>query len=430
MDKAVQDERSFNKQEIGIAVYTALICFLIYASVYAFRKPFTVGTFSTEADVFGLAYKDALVICQVLGYMFSKFYGIKFISELKNIGRGKSVLILLSISWIALLLFALVSSPWNILFLFVNGFPLGMIWGIIFSFAEGRRTTDFIGATLAVSFIFSSGFVKFIAKWLMIYADVSEKWIPFITGLLFMIPVLLLIRLLEKIPLPSKADKESRIERAVMNAESRKMLFRKYSVGIILLITVYVFLTIFRDIRDNFAADMWSELGFANEPGVFTRTEIPVTISVLILISTMMLIKNNRQAFIITHYLIIAGFALSGISSLMFSLGWLSPFSWMVCVGLGLYIGYIPFNCILFDRMIAAFGTAGNVGFLMYLADSFGYMGSVGVIITKTLFSIKLQWTTLYSVGVIYMSIAGIILTALAIIYFTRKFKNNIPYHA
>lgn len=430
MDKAVQDERSFNKQEIGIAVYTALICFLTYASVYAFRKPFTVGTFSTEADVFGLAYKDALVICQVLGYMFSKFYGIKFISELKNIGRGKSVLILLSISWIALLLFALVSSPWNILFLFVNGFPLGMIWGIIFSFAEGRRTTDFIGATLAVSFIFSSGFVKFIAKWLMIYADVSEKWIPFITGLLFMIPVLLLIRLLEKIPLPSKADKESRIERAVMNAESRKMLFRKYSVGIILLITVYVFLTIFRDIRDNFAADMWSELGFANEPGVFTRTEIPVTISVLILISTMMLIKNNRQAFIITHYLIIAGFALSGISSLMFSLGWLSPFSWMVCVGLGLYIGYIPFNCILFDRMIAAFGTAGNVGFLMYLADSFGYMGSVGVIITKTLFSIKLQWTTLYSVGVIYMSIAGIILTALAIIYFTRKFKNNIPYHA
>lgn len=430
MHKAVNEEKSFNQQEIGVAVYTALICFLTYASVYAFRKPFTVGTFSKEADIFGLAYKDALVICQVLGYMFSKFYGIKFISELKNIGRGKSVLILLSISWIALLLFALISSPWNILFLFVNGFPLGMIWGIIFSFAEGRRTTDFIGATLAVSFIFSSGFVKFIAKWLMIYADVSETWLPFITGLIFMLPVVLLIQLLEKIPPPSQIDKESRIEREAMSAESRKALFKKYSGGIILLIVVYVFLTIFRDIRDNFAADMWSELGFANEPGVFTRTEIPVTIFVLVLISMMMLIKNNQKAFIITHYLIIVGFALAGISSLMFSLGWLSPFSWMVCVGLGLYIGYIPFNCILFDRMIAAFGSAANVGFLMYLADSFGYMGSVGVIVTKTLFSIKLQWTTLYSVGVIYMSIAGIILTALAIIYFTRKFKNSITYHA
>ena len=264
----------------------------------------------------------------------------------------------------------------------------------------------------------------------MIHVDVSEKWLPFITGLIFMLPVVLLIQLLEKIPPPSQIDKESRIEREAMSAESRKALFKKYSGGIILLIVVYVFLTIFRDIRDNFAADMWSELGFANEPGVFTRTEIPVTIFVLVLISMMMLIKNNRKAFIITHYLIIVGFALAGISSLMFSLGWLSPFSWMVCVGLGLYIGYIPFNCILFDRMIAAFGSAANVGFLMYLADSFGYMGSVGVIVTKTLFSIKLQWTTLYSVGVIYMSIAGIILTALAIIYFTRKFKNSITYHA
>jgi MFS family permease len=426
----VNKRKNFDKQEIGVAIYTAVICFLTYASVYAFRKPFTVGTFSGESKIFGLVYKDALVICQVLGYMFSKFYGIKFISELKNIGRGKAVLVLLGISWIALLLFAVIPAPWNIVFLFINGFPLGMIWGIIFSFAEGRRTTDFIGATLAVSFIFSSGFVKFIAKWLMIYAEVSEKWLPFVTGLLFMIPVILLIRLLEKIPPPSQIDKENRVERQAMNAESRRTLFKKYSLGIVLLIIVYVFLTIFRDIRDNFAADMWNELGFGNQPGVFTQTEIPVTISVLILISAMMLIKNNRQAFIITHYLIIAGFLLSGISSLMFSLGWLSPFSWMICVGLGLYIGYIPFNCILFDRMIAAFGTAANVGFLMYLADSFGYMGSVGVIITKTIFSIKLQWTTLYSVGVIYMSIAGIILTILAIIYFTRKFKTNISYHA
>lgn len=428
MNKVVR--KFLDKQEIGTAIYAALICFLTYASVYAFRKPFTIGTFSAEKDIFGLAYKDALVICQVLGYMFSKFYGIRFISELKNIGRGKSVLILLSISWTALLLFALVSPPWNIVFLFVNGFPLGMIWGIIFSFAEGRRTTDFIGATLAVSFIFSSGFVKSVAKWLMIYGDVSEKWVPFVTGLIFMIPLLIFIHLLEKIPPPSQKDKDNRVEREAMNATSRKLLFKKYSKGIILLIVVYVFLTIFRDIRDNFAADMWNELGFGNEPSLFTRTEIPVTILVLILISAMMLIKNNRRAFIITHYLIIAGFILAGSSSLLFSIGLLSPFAWMVCVGLGLYMGYIPFNCILFDRMIAAFGTAGNVGFLMYLADSFGYMGSVGVIITKTLFNVKLQWTILYSVGVMYISVAGIILTLFAIIYFTRKFKENLSYHA
>lgn len=417
-----------SKKDIRVAVYAALICFLTYASVYAFRKPFTVGVFSEEQNVFGLAYKDALVICQVLGYMFSKFYGIKFISELAYIGRGKMVLLLLSISWTALLLFALVPSPWNIVFLFVNGFPLGMIWGIIFSFAEGRKATDFIGATLAVSFIFSSGFVKTVAKWILLHTNVAEKWLPFVTGLVFMLPVLLLVYLLEKIPPPSPEDRAHKVARVSMDKQQRKAFFKRFSMGIVLLIVVYVFLTIFRDIRDNFAADIWNELGYGDEPGIFANTEIPVTISVLLLISAMMLIRNNRKVFILTHYLIIAGFLLAGISSLLFTLGLLDPFTWMVTVGLGLYMGYIPFNCILFDRMIAAFGTAGNVGFLMYLADSFGYLGSVGVIIMKTVLKIKMQWTDLYSTGVIYLSALGIGLTIAAMFYFIKKLKSTIVY--
>ena len=67
-----------------------------------------------------------------------------------------------------LLLFAIVPAPFNIIFLFTNGFPLGIIWGIIFSFVEGRKATDFIGASLAVSFIFSSGLVKSVAKYLQV----------------------------------------------------------------------------------------------------------------------------------------------------------------------------------------------------------------------------------------------------------------------
>ncbi|HQS56480.1 MAG TPA: DUF5690 family protein, partial [Sediminibacterium sp.] len=74
IDKIQQEKYKDN----WVAVYASLICFLTYASVYAFRKPFTVGAFLDGPTVFGLAFKDALVISQVLGYMFSKFYGIKF----------------------------------------------------------------------------------------------------------------------------------------------------------------------------------------------------------------------------------------------------------------------------------------------------------------------------------------------------------------
>ncbi|GAC1438493.1 MAG: DUF5690 family protein [Sediminibacterium sp.] len=417
------NEKKNNGRETGVAIYAALVTFLTYASVYAFRKPFTVGTFEQQADVLGLHYKDALVISQVLGYMFSKFYGIRFIAELKKIGRGKTILVLVGISWLALLLFAIVPAPWNISFLFINGFPLGMIWGIIFSFVEGRRTTDFIGAALSVSFIFSSGFVKSVAKWLMIDFHVTEYWLPFATGLLFMIPLLVLVFLMEKIPAPSAEDVASRVTRLPMDKQERKHFFQQFRTGLVLLIITYVFLTIFRDIRDNFAADIWKELGFGNQPAVFTTAEIPTTLLVLVLISCMMLIRNNSRAFMITHLIIISGFLLAGISSLLFVMHLMAPFTWMTLVGLGLYIGYIPFNCILFDRMIATFKCAGNVGFLIYLADSFGYMGSVGVILIKTVFNVQLKWAAIYSNGVIFLSIVGVAITIMALVYFHKKYK-------
>ncbi len=410
-----------------VALFSAIITFLTYASVYAFRKPFTIGNFSNAPLIFGMDYKEALVISQVLGYMLSKFYGIKFIAELKRISRGKIILLLVGISWIALLLFAVVPPPFNIIFLFINGFPLGLLWGIVFTFVEGRKATDFIGAALAVSFIFSSGFVKSVAKYLQVDFHVTDWWLPFLTGLVFILPLLIFVYLLEKIPAPSEEDMESRILRLPMTKQERKNFFSEFRYGLVVLIILYGFLTIFRDIRDNFAADIWRELGFGNQPSVFTATEIPITLIVLILIGSMILIRNNRNALLITHIIIAAGFLMAGISSWMFINHYLSPFLWMTLVGLGLYVGYIPFNCILFERLIATFKMGGNVGFLMYISDSFGYLGSVAVIISKTIFSNKLQWATVYSNGVMYLSIIGIAGTLLALKYFNKKYKNNNP---
>jgi MFS family permease len=358
--------------------------------------------------------------------MLSKFYGIKFIAELKHFGRGKLILLLVGISWLSLLLFAITPVPYNAIFLFTNGFPLGIIWGVIFTFVEGRRATDFIGAFLAVSFIFSSGFVKSVAEYLQLDFHITDWSLPFITGLVFILPLLLFVFLLEKIPAPSEADMESRVIRLPMSKTQRKKFFKEFSSGLIVLIVLYVFLTIFRDIRDNFAADIWRELGFGNEPSVFTSTEVPITLIVLLLIAGMILIRNNHKALVISHYMVAFGFALAGFSSWLFIHHHASPFTWMTLVGLGLYIGYIPFNCIFFDRLIATFRKGGNVGFLMYIADSFGYLGSVIVIISKSLYSNKLPWATVYSNGVVYLSVMGVVGTFIALSWFNRKYTRSI----
>jgi len=406
-----------------ISIYIAVICFLTYACVYAFRKPFTIGLYMDEPKIAGLDYKNILVIAQVLGYTVSKFYGIKFISELNKVGRGWSILILIILSFIPLLLFPLFKSPWNIVFLFFNGLPLGVLWGLIFSFVEGRKTSDFIGASMAVSFIVSSGFVKTVGKWLQLTYMLQEKWIPFYTGLIFLVPVIILIYLLEKIPHPTAFETEEKSLRVPMNSSERKHFFKLFSFGLISFIFIYILLTLFRDIRDNFAADIWLELGYGNSAAIFTTTEIPIAFCVLILIASMIYINNNKLAFQIAQIIILAGFVICGISTLLFLQHIISGYLWIVLVGLGLYMGYIPFNCILFDRMIATFKIKGNVGYFMYLVDSFGYLASVFVIILKSSMGISISWTNFYSNGVLILSIIGTLVSIATLLYFNKKYK-------
>src|SRR5882724_4967075 len=136
--------------------------------MYAFRKPFSVAIFGAVPGWhFALDYKIALVLAQVLGYAVSKMIGVKLIAEITPAKRAAAIIILIIASWLALLLFAVVPAPWNVLAMLLNGLPLGLIWGLVFGFMEGRRTSEVLGAILCASFIVSSGAVKTVGKLLM-----------------------------------------------------------------------------------------------------------------------------------------------------------------------------------------------------------------------------------------------------------------------
>ncbi len=405
-----------------MALYAALVAFLAYASIYAYRKPFTVATFE-GISFFGVSYQSLLIISQGLGYMLSKFWGIKFISELKQLGRWKTSVILIGISWLCLLVFAILPAPFGMLCLFVNGFMLGFMWGIVFSYVEGRRATDFIGSVLAVSFIFAGGFTRSVGKWLMLEWNITEQWMPFMTGLVFFLPLILFLFLLERVPKPDKEDVDERTKRTPMTKEDRKKFLRHFGFGIAAVTITYLFLTIMRDLRDNFMSNIWIELGYANNSSIFAKTETNTSLIILLMISMMVLIRRNIRAFRIVHIAILLGFMLAGISSAMFVTGYLDGAIWMQLVGLGLYMAYIPFNCIFFERLIATFRIGGNVGFLIYIADAFGYLGSISVMLTKEVLKVKLNWSEFYSQGTIVFSIIGCLGTIISFLYFNRKYR-------
>jgi MFS family permease len=396
--------------------------------MYAFRKPFTVAEY--EGIYFlGIQYKIWLVISQTAGYTISKFFGIKFIAELGNKNRTLFILKFIGIAWLALLFFAVVPAPYNIVFLLINGFPLGIIYGLVFSYLEGRKTTEFLGAALASSFIFASGFAQSVGKFIMVEWGVDQWWMPWATGLIFLLPLLFFTWLLEKTPPPNENDVLLRTERSLMNKKERVDFFKTFFPGLVTLIIVYVMLTIMRDYRSNFAANIWKETGHENAISVFTKTEIPASILVLLLMSLLVYIKRNITAFMINHFLIIIGFILSLIATFLFEYNQLSAFWWMTITGIGLYMGYVPFNCMLFERLIATFRYISTAGFIIYVADSFGYLGSDVILLVKNFSRINISYSDFFVKMILIISLIGISLTIFSSIYFRKKYQRyfNIP---
>lgn len=405
-----------------LSVYAALSAFCVYFCMYAFRKPFAAAGFAGMHFI-GFDYKVWLVTAQLIGYMLSKFYGIKFISGMKGQKRAITIVKLILLAWIALFLFAVTPAPYNIIFLFLNGFPLGMVWGLVFSFLEGRKTTEFMGAVLAISFIFSSGVVKSVGKSIVLNWQVSEMWMPFIAGAFFVLPMILFTWLLNHIPPPNDEDILLRSVRKPMTGIERKAFIRTFLPGIIVIIFTYVLLTILRDFRDNFSNELWKELGYGNNAAIFTQTETFVSLIVLLCMSLLILVKNNIRAFMINHFIIIVGYVLALISTLLFLAQLISPVIWMTMIGTGLYLSYVPFNALYFERMIATYKVKSNIGFIMYMADAFGYLGSVLVLFLKEFTGVKLSWTNFFTDAVLIISVIGIAGTFVAAFYFRRKYE-------
>lgn len=402
----------------GFSTYVILAAFSTYACMYAFRKPYTATGYEL-GEVWGLNYKTILVISQVLGYTVSKYAGIKFISEMRSTRRALSIVVLIGMAEVMLLGFGLVPHPYNFVFMFFNGLALGMIWGLVFSYLEGRRSTELLGAGLSVSFIVASGLVKSTGRGLM-DAGVSEFWMPAATGALFVLPMLGAVWLLDKIPPPTKADESSRTKRVPMAAKDRWRFFRNFTLGLILLVAVYMLLTAFRDFRDNFMADMFEELGIRSS-GIFAKVDTIVGLVLLGIMAATVLIRNHLVAFIVNHVLILLGFAVVGISTLLFEVNAIDPVTWMVLTGIGVFMGYIPFNCILFERLIATFRYQSNVGFLIYIADAFGYTASVAVLLYRDIGQPDQSWVSFFTSGSWFMVAIGGVLTLGSMLYFLRK---------
>ena len=425
---AVSSIRSttIKKIDVRFVMNAAAAAFITYLSMYAFRKPFTAATYD-GLSLWGVDYKILLIITQLIGYTISKYIGIKYVSELHAGNRTSMLIMLMGFAWVSLFFFAITPFPYNLPFMFLNGLPLGMIWGVVFGFLEGRKSTELLGAVMASSFIVSSGLVKGVGKILLDRFHVPELWMPFVAGLVFLPLLVLGIWMLNKIPAPDDEDKNLRTERVPMKSAERMVFVKRFAPGILFSILIYVGLTIFRDMRDNFAVEFWNALGYSTMPELLVFSEIPIAVAVLIIISCMILIRNNRIAFYSNHLITFFCGLLLVISTFLFISKLMDPVLWMIVAGFSMYLPYIAIHTMYFERWIAHFRYKSNIGFMMSMADAAGYLGSTIILLVKNFATPNVSWVDFFMVSAIVIGLAMAVFAVAAFFFFKRLEINTQP---
>jgi hypothetical protein len=208
-----------------------------------------------------------------------------------------------------------------------------------------------------------------------------------------------------------------------MNIERRWQFLLTYLPGIAPLVLAYVFLTIFREYRDNYMVDVLDQLGYgytANKD-IMTRIEFGVAIGVLTIMAFLFLVKDNRRALLAVLVVIATGFIVIGTATLLHATGQISGFWWMALIGLGGYMAYVPYNSVLFDRLMASTHFVGTAVFAIYVADSAGYTGNCIVQLGKDVFAAETTRTQFLEVFCYVLAIVGTTAVAAGGFYFWRN---------
>ena len=406
----------------AFAAYAIVAAFGTYFCMYAFRKPFSAATYAGYPTWRGLDLKTVYVISQIMGYALSKVIGIRVCSQVTAARRAALLIGCICFAEVALLLFAVLPPQWKIVAIFMNGLPLGMVWGLVVRYLEGRMLSEVMLAGLSCSYILSSGIVKDIGRaW--IAAGVPDAWMPVVTGLCFLPVFVITVWMLNQLPRPTEHDVKSRVERTVMVSHERWAFFRRFLPGLVMLLAAYFLFCAYRDYRDNYGIEIFIALGYDKEPAIFSKTEFPVAIGVMIALATINVIRDHRNGLLGTFAVMASGLLLMLSSTLALDAGWLAGHEvwWVILVGLGSYMAYVPFGTALFERLIASTRARGNAVFGIYLADAVGYSGSITIQLFKDLGGFTGSRFEFFR-GLSYVvSIFGLVMFAASCLYFLPR---------
>ncbi len=409
-----------SKQKVSNAlfiVWAGGAALVSYALVYALRKPFTAATFE-GLEFLGMDYKTATSIVQIAGYVLSKLLGIKLVSELQRRHRLPFLIGSVAMAELSLLAFGLLPVPWNIVALFFNGLSLGCMWGVIFSYLEGRRLSGVLASVMGMSIACSSALAKSAGLYLIRDLGVDPFWMPAVIGGVAFVLLVVLAFALNALPDPSAEDRAACAERVPMDGRQRRQIFLRFAPLLTMLFAANLFVTVIRDIKEDFLVNIVDTSQLS--AWAFSGVDAVVTAIILFLFLAVSLIRSHLN--VLCTLLVLVLVSMFALVYVAWNYDWLalSPLAWLFVQSLGVYTAFLSFQTLFFERFVACYHIRGNVGFFIVTIDFIGYVGTVGVLVFKELFAGELDWLAFYNSMVVWLGLASCLLFAGSLLWLAR----------
>ena len=117
----------------------------------------------------------------------------------------------------------------------------------------------------------------------------------------------------------------------------------------------------------------------------FLQADWPVAFGVMIALACLNFFRDHRYGLIAVFGVMLTGIVLMATATLLHDQGKITGLWWMILIGTGAYLAYVPYGAVLFERVMASTKVAGTAVFAIYLHDAIGYTGSITVQLYKDL---------------------------------------------
>jgi hypothetical protein len=135
-----------------------------------------------------------------------------------------------------------------------------------------------------------------------------------------------------------------------------------------------------------------------------------------------MLIKDSRRALSFSLLCSVAGFILVAISAGLLQKT-IDGFYFMIILGVGTYLPYVAVHTTVFERFLSLTRENANIGFLMYIADTVGYIGYIGIMFVKDTLKTNQNFFTFFTGLSVVISLLSIVALIFSLFSINHRFS-------